>query len=50
MVARGADVETVMTQPDIGEVIAPKAELVAAYEAAYQRYRKLYPAIKGALA
>ncbi|MGH1415456.1 MAG: xylulokinase [Pelagimonas sp.] len=50
MVARGAEVEEVMTQPDIGEVIAPKADLVADYEAAYQRYRALYPAIKGALA
>ncbi|SMX29392.1 Xylulose kinase [Pelagimonas phthalicica] len=50
MVATGAEIEAVMTQPEIGEVVAPKAELREAYEAAYQRYRRLYPAIKGALA
>lgn len=50
MVAGGAAVEDVMTQPDIGETVQPRTDLAAAYDAAYQRYRALYPAIKGALA
>lgn len=50
MVARGAAVEDVMTQPEIGQTVAPRADLADAYDAAYQRYRALYPAIKDALA
>lgn len=41
--------EELMTAPEIAETIAPRAELQAAYEARYQQYRALYPAITGAL-
>ncbi|PDT54121.1 MULTISPECIES: xylulokinase [Sinorhizobium] len=43
-----ADPVTTCSAPATAETIAPDASLVAAYEDAYQRYRRLYPAIKGA--
>jgi xylulokinase len=47
--ATGADPVAVCTAPETAETIAPEASLVAAYEDAYRRYRRLYPAIKGAM-
>lgn len=41
--------EDLMTAPEISETVAPRADLQAAYEARYQQYRALYPAITGAL-
>ncbi|WP_412563174.1 xylulokinase [Thalassobius sp. MITS945101] len=41
--------EDLITAPEIAETVAPRAELQAAYEARYQQYRALYPAITGAL-
>ncbi|MCA1491935.1 xylulokinase [Sinorhizobium alkalisoli] len=46
--ATGADAFSVCTAPETAETIAPDASLVPAYEDAYRRYRRLYPAIKGA--
>lgn len=46
--ATGADPAAVCTAPETAETIAPEASLVPAYEDAYQRYRRLYPAIKEA--
>ncbi|OHV75525.1 xylulokinase [Ensifer sp. LCM 4579] len=46
--ATGADAFAVCTPPETAETIAPDASLVPAYEDAYQRYRRLYPAIKEA--
>ncbi|PDT36203.1 MULTISPECIES: xylulokinase [Sinorhizobium] len=43
-----ADPVATCSAPATAETIAPDASLVAAYEDAYQRYRRLYPAIKGA--
>ena len=42
----GADPESFMTMPVIDRVIEPRADLVAAYDAAHARYRALYPALK----
>ena len=47
MVAQsGATVEEVMTPPATAEVIMPDIGLVAAYDAAYAEFRRLYPAFK----
>ncbi|MGH6807225.1 MAG: FGGY-family carbohydrate kinase, partial [Ensifer adhaerens] len=46
--ATDADPVATCHPPKTAETIAPEAGLVAAYEEAYQRYRRLYPAIKGA--
>ncbi|HXV31113.1 MAG TPA: xylulokinase [Sinorhizobium sp.] len=46
--ATGADPIAICTAPETAETIAPEASLVASYEDAYQRYRRLYPAIKEA--
>ncbi|MGF6173604.1 xylulokinase [Ensifer sp. 4252] len=46
--ATGADPVATCHAPKTAETIAPDVGLVAAYEEAYQRYRRLYPAIKGA--
>ncbi|WP_026616145.1 xylulokinase [Ensifer aridi] len=46
--ATGADPVAVCTAPETAETIAPEASLVPAYEDAYRRYRRLYPAIKEA--
>jgi xylulokinase len=43
--ATGADPVAICTPPKTAETILPDAALSEAYEAAYQRYRKLYPAI-----
>lgn len=42
----GASVEEVMTPPATAEVIMPDIGQVAAYDAAYAQFRKLYPAFK----
>ncbi|WAX96990.1 xylulokinase [Aminobacter sp. NyZ550] len=47
--AEGADPRQVCTPPDTAETIEPAAALADAYDAAYQRYRKLYPAIRGTM-
>ncbi|AWI58905.1 xylulokinase [Sinorhizobium fredii] len=46
--ATGADPVATCYAPATAETIAPDVSLVAAYEDAYRRYRRLYPAIKGA--
>ena len=42
----GASVDEVMTPPQAAEMIMPKAELAEVYDAAYQRYRAIYPALR----
>ncbi|WP_421593969.1 xylulokinase [Shinella sp. M27] len=46
--ATGADPVAVCTAPVTAETIEPEAALGAAYEGAYQRYRRLYPAVRAA--
>jgi len=46
--ATGADPVAVCTAPRTAETIEPETALGAAYEDAYQRYRRLYPAIRAA--
>ncbi len=46
--AEGANPLKVCTPPKTARTIAPDRKLAAAYSDAYQRYRALYPAIKGA--
>ncbi|WEX89117.1 xylulokinase [Sinorhizobium garamanticum] len=46
--ATGADAVATCFAPATAETIAPEASLVSAYEDAYQRYRRLYPAIRDA--
>ncbi len=46
--ATGADPVAICHAPKTAETIAPEAAFVAAYDEAYQSYRRLYPAIKGA--
>ena len=45
--ATGGDAIAICTPPPIHTTIEPSRAHQAAYEAAYQRYRRLYPAIKG---
>lgn len=45
--ATGADPLSVCTAPETAETVEPVSELTGAYEAAYGRYRALYPAIRG---
>jgi xylulokinase len=47
MAATGASYKSVCTTPKIAKTIHPEAKLKAAYDAAYARYAKIYPAIKG---
>jgi xylulokinase len=47
--ATQADPLTVFTAPATAETIEPNLALHGAYEDAYQRYRRLYPAIKSAM-
>jgi xylulokinase len=47
--ATGGDPVAICAAPPVAEVIEPSQAHRAAYEAAYRRYRKLYPAIKEAL-
>jgi xylulokinase len=42
----GAEPDGVMTQPKVAKTIHPRSALTAAYDAAYQRYRATYPALK----
>ena len=46
--ASGADPLAVFTAPATAETIDPEPALNAAYEDAYRRYRRLYPAIRAA--
>lgn len=46
--AEKADPLTVCKAPSTLETIEPQADLRNAYEEAYARYRKLYPALRGA--
>ncbi len=45
--ATGADPLSVCTAPQTAETVEPVKALSSAYEAAYGRYRTLYPAIRG---
>ena len=45
--ATGADPLSVCTAPETAETVEPVGALTGAYEAAYGRYRALYPAIRG---
>lgn len=47
MAATGASYASVCTKPKIAKTIMPDLEAKPAYDAAYARYVKLYPAIKG---
>lgn len=42
----GASPSSVMTQPEIQRTFEPNPNLVAAYEAAYQKYTRIYSALK----
>jgi xylulokinase len=46
MAATGASYRSVCTPPKIARTIQPEAKARAAYEDAYGRYQKIYPAIK----
>ena len=46
MAATGASYEIICTKPKIAKTILPEKKAQAAYEAAYRRYIKIYPAIK----
>lgn len=48
MVADGGSIDEIMVAPKVARSIQPRADLAEAYGAAYQRYRGLYPALKGA--
>jgi xylulokinase len=48
--AEKADPFAICTPPATAETIAPEPELTDAYAEAYQRYRALYPAIRGTMA
>jgi xylulokinase len=45
--AESADPHAICAAPDIDHTIEPDTKLTAAFEAAYQRYHNLYPALKG---
>ena len=42
----GADAAAIMARPEVAQTIHPAADLVDEYDAAYQRYRALYPAVR----
>ena len=46
--ANGADAARVCSAPPVGDTVVPDASQVAAYAAAHERYRGLYPAIRRA--
>ena len=46
MAATGASYRSVCTPPKIARTIQPETKARAAYEDAYGRYQKIYPAIK----
>jgi xylulokinase len=45
----GADPETVMTAPEVAETVQPNHDLIAAFDAGYIQYKRLYPAMKALL-
>ncbi|AKH99013.1 D-xylulose kinase [Hoeflea sp. IMCC20628] len=47
--AEAADPFAICTPPATAKTIHPKRDLAAGFDEAYQRYRALYPAIKGAM-
>ena len=47
MAATGASYRQVCTTPKIAKTIHPESKAKAAYDAAYHRYMKIYPSIKG---
>jgi len=49
MAATGHSVTDIMTPPEVSETIDPRVDLAAAYDAAYGRYRALYPNMKAVL-
>lgn len=44
--ATGAAPEQIMTKPAVATVVLPQHDLTDAYDAAYQRWRRVYPALK----
>ncbi|MBE3638927.1 xylulokinase [Mangrovicoccus algicola] len=42
----GADPDTVMTRPGIGETVMPRPDLIPAYDDAYAAWRELYPSLR----
>lgn len=44
--ATGVRAQDVMSAPDVARTIAPRSDLKAAYEEAYQAFRATYPALK----
>ncbi len=42
----GAHPSDIMSRPNVAETIDPRADLTEAYDAAYARYRTLYPTLK----
>jgi xylulokinase len=46
MAATGADYKKICTSPKVAKTILPEKKASAAYETAYQNYRKIYPALK----
>jgi len=44
---KGASDLGVLSRPKMALRIAPEARLVSAYEAGYERYQKIYPAVRG---
>ncbi len=49
MAADGHSIKEIMTPPEVAETIEPRSDLVPAYDAAYAKYRALYPNLKAAL-
>ncbi len=49
MAADGMALDEIMTRPRLADTIDPRADLQAAYDTQYARYRALYPNIKAAL-
>ncbi|MDR6757953.1 xylulokinase [Mycoplana sp. BE70] len=47
--ATGSDPVAICTPPSTAETVEPDAALSSAYETAYERYRRLYPAIRDAM-
>jgi len=45
----GVDAESVMHRPKIAKTVLPRHDLTAAYDAAFERYLKTYPALKALL-
>ena len=47
--SEGADPAGVCTAPDVEETIEPQCALTGAYDEAYQRFRLMYPLVKGSV-